>query len=70
MENTSQTERIKERIFLCFAEGGFYPVTALDESVKSYEQQAKDTGEINDHIIRIENANGRVLWERWPDEVS
>jgi len=50
------------RIMLMFTEDGFYPIEAL--ITVPLEQQAKDHGEINDHIIIIEDLVGNVLWER------
>ena len=41
---------------------GFYPIEALDSI--NLEDQAKDHGELNDHVIRVETFEGFVLWER------
>lgn len=43
-------------------EKGFYLIDAV-EGV-SLEKQARDNGELNLHILRVELLGGKVLWER------
>lgn len=47
-------------IIIC--ENGFYPIETVDGIPIS--QQAKDHGEINNHIMRIEDVEGNILWSR------
>jgi hypothetical protein len=49
-------------ILLMVTAEGFYPVYALHSP--SLQQQAKDHGELNDRVIRVEDFNGNILWER------
>ena len=42
---------------------GFYPIEAAPSV--PLEQQAKDHGELNDHILSVEDSSGNVLWRRF-----
>lgn len=53
---------IKTRLMIMRTVSGFYPIEAVKDIPIS--QQAKDHGELNDHIIRVEDIDGNVLWER------
>lgn len=33
------------------------------------EQQAKDHGELNDHIVQVQDLEGNLLWERAPETI-
>jgi len=41
---------------------GFYPIEASGKV--SLAQEAKDHGELNDHITSVEDLSGNVLWKR------
>jgi hypothetical protein len=43
----------------------FYFISALPQP--SLAQQAKDHGELNEHIVRVEDLLGNALWERKPE---
>lgn len=45
-------------IWLMFTKDGFYPIQP------SAKCKPEDHGRINDHIIRIEDVEGKVLWTR------
>lgn len=45
-------------VWLMFTKDGFYPIQP------STKCKPEDHGRINDHVIRIEDVNGKVLWER------
>lgn len=47
-------------IMIC--ENGFYPIDSMEDM--PLKQQAKDHGELNDHIRRVEDIDGNVLWSR------
>ena len=61
-------EQVAKRILICKCEQGFYPIEALPN--KSLAEQAKANGEINDHILSIEDIDRNVLWQRWPKIVE
>ena len=42
--------------------GGFYPIQAVKGTTLA--EQAKEHGELNPHIARVEDVAGNVLWER------
>jgi len=42
--------------------GHFYPIDAVKDIPLS--AQAKDHGELNDHVVRVEDCLGNVLWQR------
>ena len=48
-------------LIMCCAEG-FYPITS--SGLKHLKDEAKDHGERNDHILRIEDIEGNTLWSR------
>lgn len=50
-------------ILVMITDEGFYPITALPSP--SLEQQAQDNGVLNDHVVRVEDAYGTVLWDRF-----
>lgn len=41
---------------------GFYPVEAVP--FYSLQKQAADHGELNQHVKRVEDVDGNILWER------
>ncbi len=41
---------------------GFYPIKPVPGV--PLKQQAKDHGLLNDHILRVEDLDGNVLWQR------
>ena len=45
-------------VWLMFTKDGFYPIQP------STMCKPEDHGALNDHVIRIEDANGNVLWRR------
>lgn len=45
-------------VWLMFTKDGFYPIQP------STLCEAEDHGRLNDHIVRIEDASGKVLWRR------
>lgn len=45
-------------VWLMFTKDGFY---AIQPSARC---KPEDHGTLNDHVIRIEDANGKVLWRR------
>lgn len=47
-------------IMVC--EEGFYPISVIDGV--PLLQQAKDHGELNSHIRRVEDSEGNILWSR------
>lgn len=58
---------MKQVLVIFMASGNFYPVEAV-EGV-TLEQQAKDHGELNPHVVRVEDKDGAVLWTR-PEETA
>lgn len=56
---------MKECLVMIMESGNFYPVEAV--AGVGLEQQAKDHGELNPHLVRVEDAQGHILWER-PEE--
>lgn len=57
MENPEFGEPL---IMIC--EGGFYPIQSLKG--QDLKKQAKDHGELNAHIMRVEDIQGNILWTR------
>jgi len=51
------------KVWLMFTKDGFYPIQP------SARCKPEDHGRLNDHVIRIEDDAGRVLWHR-TDEVT
>ena len=49
-------------MLIMVTENGFYPIKA--SGIKSIEKEAKDHGELNSHIMRVEDTEGKVLWSR------
>lgn len=49
---------MSRNVWLMFTEKGFYPIQP------SIFCKPEDHGRLNDHVIRIEDANGKVLWRR------
>jgi hypothetical protein len=49
-------------ILIMFTKDGFYPVEVFYEM--SLEQQAAKHGELNEHVVRVEDMDGKVLWTR------
>jgi len=49
-------------ILVMVTDQGFYPVDAV--SFYSLQKQAKDHGELNQHVKRVEDVDGNILWER------
>lgn len=47
-----------DTVWIMRTENGFYPV------LPSAKCKPEDHGELNDHVIRIEDTKGNVLWER------
>lgn len=47
-----------ERVWLMFTETHFYPIGVSDKC------RPEDHGELNPHVIRIEDAYGNTLWSR------
>jgi hypothetical protein len=45
-------------VWLMFTSCGFYPIQP------SAMCKAEDHRKLNDHVIRIEDTEGKVLWER------
>ena len=45
-------------IWIMFTHNGFYPIATSDAC------KPEDHGNINPHVIRIENMRGDVLWTR------
>lgn len=43
---------------------GFYPIEHLEKKGRTIEEAAKVHGELNAHVNRVEDINGKVLWER------
>ena len=44
--------------WLMFTADGFYPIQPSEKC------KAEDHGRLNDHVIRIEDVAGKVLWRR------
>ena len=51
-----------DEALIIHVEKGWYPIPAL--SIIPLEQQEKDHGEINPHIMSISDINGKILWTR------
>lgn len=49
---------------IMIADTGFYPVEHFETKGRTIEEAAKAHGEINAHVNRVEDINGKVLWER------
>ena len=45
-------------IWIMITANGFYPITPSEKC------RPEDHGKLNDHVIRIEDMHGNVLWER------
>lgn len=45
-------------VWLMFTKDGFYPIQP------SILCKPEDHGNLNPHVVRIENARGDILWER------
>lgn len=58
--------KLDQNVFLVMitVDGNFYPINAVADV--PLEQQAADHGLLNDHITRIEDLSGNVLWTRGP----
>lgn len=46
------------RVWIMHTATGWYPIQPSDKC------RAEDHGRLNDHVIKITDDNGRVLWER------
>lgn len=53
---------IAAMVLMMICENGFYPIESVENI--PLEQQAKDHGNINQHIRRIEDIEGNILWTR------
>lgn len=45
-------------VWIMFTDDGFYPIQP------STQCRPEDHGRLNDHVLRIEDADGKTLWER------
>lgn len=45
-------------VWLMFTKDGFYPIQPSSVCIP------EEHGELNDHVMRIEDADGNVLWKR------
>lgn len=52
-------------ILVMVTEHGFYPVEAV--SFVSMDRQAADHGRLNQHVIRVEDSAGNILWKKHHD---
>ena len=63
MTNYPKTYPISNQVLIMRPKaGGWYPIQALHGP--SFEEQAREHGEINAHLASVEDVNGVVLWER------
>ena len=46
------------KIWIMFTEDGFYPIQPSERC------KPEDHGALNDHVVRIEDIDGKVLWKR------
>lgn len=51
-----------KEILLMFVQDSFYPIES--SGIKPIREEAADHGRLNDHVHRIENEKGEVLWAR------
>lgn len=49
---------------IMFADKGFYPVRCLLPNGYTPEDAAKAHGRLNNHVNRVEDKYGKVLWVR------
>lgn len=49
-------------MLLMILQDGWYPVETV-EGVP-LEKQAKDHGELNDHVMKVTTMDGEILWKR------
>lgn len=62
MIETEVRSKLRKKALLCFTKNGFYIIDTV--AGVPLEKQAKDNGEANLHIIRIETVFNEVLWTR------
>lgn len=55
---TAETFELLPTVWLMFTPTGFYPIQPSNRC------KPEDHAEINPHIVRIEDVDGKVLWER------
>ena len=55
---TARAPYMQDTVWLMITADGFYPVQP------SIFCKPEDHGKINDHVLRIEDADGKTIWER------
>jgi hypothetical protein len=57
-----KSEREAIGVLIMITERGFYPVPAVPGH--PLRNQAADHGKLNAHVLRVEDIDGNVLWEK------